>query len=80
MSEEDGSYWGATIGNTLLADLERRPKDINSWGEFKAALLPYATDGEWHETLEAVEEWDAEAVNEAGKTLAEAAGELWYSE
>ena len=80
MSEDDGSYWGATIGNTLLADLERRPKGINSWDEFKAELLPHATDDEWRDTLEAMEEWDAEAVDEIGKTLAEAAGELWYGD
>ncbi len=80
MSEEDGAYWGATIGNTLLAGLERRPKGIDSWPEFKAGLLPHAIDNEWRNTLDAMEEWDAEAVDKTGKILAEAAGELWYAD
>ncbi len=79
MTEEDGSYWGATIGNTLLAEPERRPQGIDSWEEFKLELIPQAVDGEWRERLEDVEDWDARAVEEVGKTLAEAAGDLWYS-
>lgn len=80
MSEEDGSYWGATIGNTFLAELERRPKGISSWNEFKNELIPFATDDEYSGVLEEVEEWDAQAIEEVGRTLAEAAGELWYAE
>ena len=67
MSEEDGAYWGATIGNTFLADLERRPKDIDSWGDFKDQLLPHAIEDEWHKMLKDVEEWDAQAVGQLGK-------------
>lgn len=78
ISNEDGSYWGATIGNTVLADFDRRPKGINSWAEFKAELLPYTTLGEWHERLQAVEDWDAKAVEGTGSILAEEAGKLWY--
>lgn len=79
MSEEEGGYWGATIGNTFLATIERRPKGIGSWEQFKCQLIPYAIDDEWHGTLELMDKWNAEAVEEVGKQLAEAAGELWYA-
>ncbi len=80
MSEEDGAYWSATIGNTFLADLERRPKAINSWDSFKDQFLPRAISGEWRDVLEEVEEWDSEAVEHVGKKLAEAAGGLWFND
>lgn len=79
MSEEEGGYWGATIGNTFLAEIERRPKGIGSWDDFKDQLLQYAIDDEWREILEDVDEWNAQAVEQVGETLAEAAGELWYA-
>lgn len=78
MSEEEGGYWASTIGNTFLADIERRPKGIRSWDDFKDQLVPHAIDGEWREPLENVDEWDAAAVQEFGETLAEAGGEVWY--
>ena len=78
MSEEDGAYWSATIGNTLLANPERRPKGIDSWNDFKSQLLVYATKTEWRETLAKSVVWDAEAIEKMGRKVAEKAGALWY--
>lgn len=78
MSEEDGAYWGATIGNTFLSTLDKRPRDADTWGGFKKTMLPSAINGEWSERLEKIREWDASAVERMGSRLAEVAGEIWY--
>jgi len=78
ISEEDGAYWSSTIGNTFLAEIDRRPKGIEDWDDFKARLLPEAIEDEWRERLEEVEDWDAGAVEEIGIELAEAAGDIWF--
>lgn len=78
ISEEDGSYWASTIGNTFFANVDRRPKGIEDWEDFKARLLPEAIDNEWDGRLEEVEDWDAGAIEEIGGELAEAAGQIWY--
>lgn len=78
MSEEDGAFWAATIGNTVLADLERRPKGIEDWDDFKVQFLPNLVDAEWSDSLDDVDEWDADAVEAIGGELAEAAGAIWY--
>lgn len=79
MTEEDGSYWGSTLGNTFLANVERRPKDIESWDDFKDEMFPSAAHKEWRAPLANIEEWNASAVEEVGKALAEEAGDLWYA-
>lgn len=80
MSEEEGSYWGSTIGNTLLADIERRPKGLESWDDVKEQLLTESVDGEWSDALEEWDYWDAEAVGDIGEAFATAAGDLWYGD
>ena len=80
MSDEDGAYWSSTIGNTFLAKIERRPKDISTWDDFKEEFLPHAADDEWQDTLNEVEDWNAAAVEELGGELARASGKVWYSE
>jgi len=78
MSEEDGSYWGATVGNTFLSTLHKRPSDADTWAGFKRSMLPSAINGEWSGRLEKIKEWDASAVETVGSSLAETAGEIWY--
>jgi Protein of unknown function DUF262 len=79
IGEEDGAYWASTIGNTFLADIDRRPKGIECWQDFKASLLPQAIQTEWADRLSEVEDWDAGAVERIGSELAEVAGDIWYS-
>lgn len=78
MSEEDGTFWGSTIGNTFLSDLDRRPKEAADWAGFKTHMLPHGIPGEWKEALEPLEEWDAGAVESVGRQLAQVAGGIWY--
>ena len=80
MSEETGAYWTATIGNTILAQIERRPKGIEDWEDFKEHFLPYAIDDEWLDKLNEAEDWDAEAVEVLGGDLANAASGIWYAD
>ncbi|MEN5145885.1 DUF262 domain-containing protein [Brevundimonas diminuta] len=78
MSEEDGSFWQSTIGNTFLADLERRPREVTDWNSFKALIMPHSVQGEWKARLSQVGSWDTDAVANIGVELAEAGGNLWY--
>ena len=78
ISEEDGAYWGATIGNTFLSTLDRRPTDANTWAGFKESMLPSAINGEWSDRLEKIKKWDVSALEAMGSSLAERAGEIWY--
>ncbi|HWJ72103.1 MAG TPA: DUF262 domain-containing protein [Kaistia sp.] len=78
MSEEEGTAWSSTIGNTFLSDLERPDKSITDWNGFKQKMLPKAVAHEWVDCLEEIDEWDARAVQALGTKLAEAAGDLWY--
>jgi Protein of unknown function DUF262 len=78
MSEEDGAFWGSTLGNTFLSELERRPKAADDWPGFKQHMLQHAVPGEWQTELESIDEWDAGAVEELGSELAKVAGEVWY--
>lgn len=78
MSEEDGAFWSATIGNTFLSNLDRRPNGATDWQGFKEHMLPSAIPGEWISELSALEEWNEVAVEKMGTKLAEAAGAIWY--
>lgn len=78
MSEEDGSYWGGTIGNTYLSTLDRRPREAIDWHSFKDFVVSNPVQGEWISELLKIQSWDVIAVDKIGKLLAEVAGEVWY--
>jgi len=78
MSEEDGAFWGNTIGNTLLSKLDRRPKEAANWGGVKEFMLHTAIEQEWVKALEGHDVWDAGALEEMGEKLAEIGGDVWY--
>lgn len=80
MSEEEGSFWGSTIGNTFLADVEKRSALAEDWTGFKEHMLPHAVEGEWAQRLSRHEKWTAQQIAEIGHELAEAAGQLWYGD
>lgn len=77
MTEEDGSYWGATIGNTFLSQLDKRPEGTSTWRGFKEHMLPSGMPGEWKEELKRIREWNAKAVEKMGSALAIQAGDVW---
>jgi hypothetical protein len=78
VGEEELAFWNATIGNTFLSKLDRRPKGAADWEGFKQYLLPTAIEGEWTNRLSEISDWNADAVEELGDRLAEVAGGVWY--
>lgn len=76
--DDEFTYWGSTLGNTLLADVERRPWATSTWQGFRNQLLPHAVDGEVVHEIETRTEWSARSVEEVGAQLASAATEVWY--
>jgi len=78
ISEEDGSFWGSTIGNTFLSRLARRPAEASDWSGFKRHMLPKAIDGEWEDHLRRLKDWNAASIESIGQELASVAGRVWY--
>jgi uncharacterized protein DUF262 len=78
MSEEDGAYWGSTIGNTFLSTQKKRPEAASTWRGFKESVLPHGLPHEWSEELKRIRDWNAHAVEKMGAKLAERAGDVWY--
>jgi Protein of unknown function DUF262 len=78
MSDEDAAFWGSTIGNTFIADLDRRPKGVIDWDGFKQYMLPSAVDREWQSRLARIGEWNVVAVERLGLELAKAGGKIWF--
>jgi hypothetical protein len=76
---DENSYWAATLGNSIIADVSVRPANSSeSWEGFKVELLRHAVDGEMVNELKSYPIWDVEAIEKNGKNAAELAGELWY--
>lgn len=75
---EQVTFWTNTIGNTFLANTERRSRNANNWEGFKEEMLPEAAENELVEELEHVDAWNANAVEEMGGELAERAADVWY--
>jgi hypothetical protein len=77
--DDEFTYWGSTIGNTLLANVERRPRHTSSWNGFRSALLPTASEGEFVHLIGSQDTWTARAVEHVGSELAEAGADVWYA-
>ncbi|MCI9866865.1 DUF262 domain-containing protein [Rhizobium skierniewicense] len=78
ISEDEGSYWASTLGNTILSSLEKRPRAASDWPTFKRAMLPTAVADEWVPPLDNLANWDVAAVERIGADLANEAGRIWY--
>jgi hypothetical protein len=76
--EDEFTYWGSTLGNTLLAGVERRPRNTSTWAGFRAALLPQALTDELTSLIAGRTDWTSRAVEEVGADLAERAAVIWY--
>jgi hypothetical protein len=77
-TDEDAAFWGSTLGNSILIDLEKRPRGASTWEGVRQNLLPHAVPGEVREMLESYASWNPLAVQEVGAQLAEAAANVWY--
>lgn len=78
--DDEFTYWGSTIGNTLLAEVERRPKGSNTFGGFKTNLLPHALPREDSDALRTLPDWTTQTVEDRGRELSELAAAVWYSD
>lgn len=76
--DDELRYWTNTIGNTVVAREEKRPREIVDWESFKRLMLPIAVDDEFVNELSTVGVWDAAAVEEAGRHIAKIASRIWY--
>lgn len=76
--DEELTFWGSTLGNTILVDLDRRPRAASTWAGVRERLLPHAIRGEIANALEPYNEWNSAAVEEIGRKLAKAAADVWY--
>lgn len=78
LAEEDRVYWWGTIGNTILAQTDRRPKGANNWSGVKSALLTCALEGENSDFLRSYDDWGAFEIEQQGRAMAEIAQDVWY--
>jgi hypothetical protein len=77
--EDDFSYWGSTIGNTVLARIERRPKGATSWDGFRRLLLPETLPADGIEGTAQGNAWSAGTVEMRGWELASEGAEVWFT-
>ena len=77
---EAGSYWAATIGNSFLSSLSRRPSEASTnWKMFQENMFRSACAEEWIERLSQIDEWDVVAIETVGTELAGVSSEIWYN-
>lgn len=79
MNEEDRAFWSATLGNTFLSTLGRRPLNSTDWDGFRANVLETGVTGEISEVLEDFDYWDTNSIQSVGNTLARIATDVWYA-
>jgi Protein of unknown function DUF262 len=77
-TDEDQAFWGSTLGNSILVNIEKRPRGANTWTGVRERLLPRAIPEESVGSLLEYETWDPTAVEQVGNLLAEAAARVWY--
>ncbi|MDF2093615.1 DUF262 domain-containing protein [Knoellia sp. 3-2P3] len=75
---DEFAYWGSTVGNTVLAKPERRPKGASTWAGFAQNLLPEVVEGEDFEELSGLTDWDPTALEVRGQQIAERAADVWF--
>ena len=75
---EGVGQYQATLGNTFLAAVDRRPIGVDNWDAFKAVMFPLGVPGERLALLGDRDAWRARDAEEVGAALAEDAGLIWY--
>lgn len=76
---DENSFWAATLGNSVIADITARPPQAaESWEGFKSSLLDHAADSELSDDLKGYLKWDVKSIEEMGRKISERAGDLWY--
>jgi Protein of unknown function DUF262 len=77
---DEFSYWGATIGNTWLASVERRPRASSEWASFNELLAPEAVAGESIDPVANTvpDRWGPSEVEQRGTVLSSRLANIWY--
>lgn len=78
LSEEQASQWGSTLANSLIVNVDRRPRGANSWDGFREHLLDHAIDGEIKDLIRNFTSWNLDALESISTHLAERALDVWY--
>ncbi|MGW9737464.1 uncharacterized protein DUF262 [Micrococcus sp. 140720015-1] len=73
----DFTFWGSTVGNTVLIEQNKRPNGAVNWEAFKKIALPLVCDQD-KEELEKLDSWTARDVQLRGKSIADELTGLWY--
>lgn len=76
---DEFTYWGSTLGNTVIAKDERRPKNASTWRGFKEQLLPQIEDLDRDE-LDVKEKWKSSDVEERSLIIAKRLASIWFGE
>lgn len=74
---DEFTFWGSTFGNTVLANVEQRPKGATSWESVKLNLIPDCLD-EDSEDLNQNPDWSAVDVEKRGAEIADRLTHIWF--
>ncbi|MGL5825013.1 MAG: hypothetical protein ACRCYU_09390, partial [Nocardioides sp.] len=77
-ADEEFAEAGMTLGNAVLTEKARRPKDCLTWEAVKELLLSAALDPQQVSSLLPLEVWTVGEVRSHGARLAEMAADVWY--
>lgn len=77
-TDDEAAFWFSTLGNSILTNLDRRPRQASTWTGVKDHLLPNALPVERLERLRNYDDWTPDAVAEVGLELARMAADVWY--
>ncbi len=74
---DEFTFWGSTLGNTILTKVERRPKGATSWEGVKENLIPQCLD-EDSEQFGQKPKWSVVDVEERGVQIAQRLTSIWF--
>lgn len=77
-TDEEIGFWSNTLGNSFLAEVDRRIRGSNTWPTFKVNMLPFAVNEERVDDLQQYSDWNSTSVSEIGSALANRAADVWY--
>lgn len=76
---DDFSFWGSTVGNTVLTPADRRPKGATTWDGFRTNMLPVCLDGD-QDALRNLDQWSTSNVAARGRRIANSLTAIWYGD
>lgn len=74
---DEFTFWGSTLGNTILANVERRPKGATSWEGVKENLMPRCLDGDSKQLSQKLD-WGVADIEKRGRHIADRLTSIWF--